>query len=325
MATWAGWFHCFKSVTSVRPVRSEAQASSPPPRTLSGLPSCLRTNWRWSTWSAPSWWLCANCWSCSPSAPTTCCVFSWWCSSGPSKQTMRWDKGQEGHKAVYLFFTAAIYCHKCTSFKNCFLSFRQTCFRSPYHANMLWHCLCCRLLHTVLLSGFISDKDSLQLLLMWSFGHTCATVFNFPLLMSSQMIAAEGVPAMSVSELQAACRSRGMRSLGLTTDQLRLQIQQVSNWIMQFLFSANQKLLDQRRPLCLNKGWIRFKTNQKYAKLKRQVSYVLLMISLSKCSSRPSVAGPAPEGERSSITAAALQSHVSDWPQTKTPGHPTCS
>lgn len=45
---------------------------------------------------------------------------------------------------------------------------------------------------------------------------------------SRQMIAAEGVAAMSVSELQAACRSRGMRSLGLTTDQLRLQLQQVS-------------------------------------------------------------------------------------------------
>lgn len=43
------------------------------------------------------------------------------------------------------------------------------------------------------------------------------------------MIAAEGVAAMSVSELQAACRSRGMRSLGLTTDQLRVQLQQVSD------------------------------------------------------------------------------------------------
>ncbi|XP_056888032.1 LETM1 domain-containing protein LETM2, mitochondrial [Takifugu flavidus] len=41
-----------------------------------------------------------------------------------------------------------------------------------------------------------------------------------------EMIAAEGVAAMSVSELQAACRTRGMRSLGLTTDQLRLQMQQ---------------------------------------------------------------------------------------------------
>lgn len=41
-----------------------------------------------------------------------------------------------------------------------------------------------------------------------------------------EMIATEGVPAMSVSELQAACRSRGMRSLGLTTDQLRQQMQQ---------------------------------------------------------------------------------------------------
>ncbi|XP_010874826.2 LETM1 domain-containing protein LETM2, mitochondrial isoform X2 [Esox lucius] len=41
-----------------------------------------------------------------------------------------------------------------------------------------------------------------------------------------EVIATEGVPAMSVSELQAACRSRGMRSLGLTTDQLRQQMQQ---------------------------------------------------------------------------------------------------
>ncbi|KAF3851269.1 hypothetical protein F7725_013041, partial [Dissostichus mawsoni] len=41
-----------------------------------------------------------------------------------------------------------------------------------------------------------------------------------------EMIAAEGVPALSVSELQAACRSRGMRSLGLTTEQLNQQMQQ---------------------------------------------------------------------------------------------------
>ncbi|KAI1900762.1 hypothetical protein AGOR_G00053220 [Albula goreensis] len=41
-----------------------------------------------------------------------------------------------------------------------------------------------------------------------------------------EMIATEGVAAMSVSELQAACRSRGMRSLGLTSDQLRQQLQQ---------------------------------------------------------------------------------------------------
>ncbi|KAJ8380023.1 hypothetical protein SKAU_G00008010 [Synaphobranchus kaupii] len=41
-----------------------------------------------------------------------------------------------------------------------------------------------------------------------------------------EMIATEGVATMSVSELQAACRSRGMRSLGLTTDQLRQQLQQ---------------------------------------------------------------------------------------------------
>ncbi|KAM9455923.1 LETM1 domain-containing protein LETM2, mitochondrial isoform 1-T2 [Clarias gariepinus] len=41
-----------------------------------------------------------------------------------------------------------------------------------------------------------------------------------------EMISKEGVSAMTVTELQAACRSRGMRSLGLSTDQLRLQLQQ---------------------------------------------------------------------------------------------------
>ncbi|XP_063065949.1 LETM1 domain-containing protein LETM2, mitochondrial isoform X2 [Engraulis encrasicolus] len=41
-----------------------------------------------------------------------------------------------------------------------------------------------------------------------------------------EMIASEGVAAMSVAELQAACRSRGMRALGVTTDQLRQQLQQ---------------------------------------------------------------------------------------------------
>ncbi|XP_034026580.1 LETM1 domain-containing protein LETM2, mitochondrial isoform X2 [Thalassophryne amazonica] len=41
-----------------------------------------------------------------------------------------------------------------------------------------------------------------------------------------EMIAAEGVGAMSVSEIQAACHSRGMRSLGLTSEQLQQQLQQ---------------------------------------------------------------------------------------------------
>lgn len=71
--------------------RFGAQESNPKRRTLSASPSCLRTSWRWSTWSAPSWWLCANCWSCSLLAPTTCCAFSWWWNSEPSSRTMRWD------------------------------------------------------------------------------------------------------------------------------------------------------------------------------------------------------------------------------------------
>ncbi|XP_017392197.1 LETM1 domain-containing protein LETM2, mitochondrial isoform X4 [Cebus imitator] len=42
-----------------------------------------------------------------------------------------------------------------------------------------------------------------------------------------QIIAKEGVKVLSVSELQAACRARGMRSLGLTEEQLR---QQLTEW-----------------------------------------------------------------------------------------------
>ncbi|XP_054556869.1 LETM1 domain-containing protein LETM2, mitochondrial isoform X2 [Talpa occidentalis] len=42
-----------------------------------------------------------------------------------------------------------------------------------------------------------------------------------------EIIAKEGVGALSVSELQTACRARGMRSLGLTEEQLR---QQLTEW-----------------------------------------------------------------------------------------------
>nr|XP_055151981.1 LETM1 domain-containing protein LETM2, mitochondrial [Symphalangus syndactylus] len=42
-----------------------------------------------------------------------------------------------------------------------------------------------------------------------------------------EIIAKEGVRALSVSELQAACRAQGMRSLGLTEEQLR---QQLTEW-----------------------------------------------------------------------------------------------
>ncbi|XP_049721607.1 LETM1 domain-containing protein LETM2, mitochondrial isoform X2 [Elephas maximus indicus] len=42
-----------------------------------------------------------------------------------------------------------------------------------------------------------------------------------------EVITKEGVSALSVSELQAACRARGMRSLGLTEEQLR---QQLTEW-----------------------------------------------------------------------------------------------
>ncbi|XP_061449091.1 LETM1 domain-containing protein LETM2, mitochondrial isoform X2 [Rhineura floridana] len=41
-----------------------------------------------------------------------------------------------------------------------------------------------------------------------------------------EMIAKEGVNGLSVSELQSACRARGMRSLGLTEEQLKDQLKQ---------------------------------------------------------------------------------------------------
>ncbi|KFV98880.1 hypothetical protein N327_03703, partial [Fulmarus glacialis] len=43
-----------------------------------------------------------------------------------------------------------------------------------------------------------------------------------------EMIAKEGVNGLSVSELQSACRARGMRSLGLSEEQLKEQLTQAS-------------------------------------------------------------------------------------------------
>lgn len=44
-----------------------------------------------------------------------------------------------------------------------------------------------------------------------------------------QVIAEEGVSALSVPELQSACRARGMRSLGLTEEQLVQQLTEASS------------------------------------------------------------------------------------------------
>uniref|UniRef100_A0A8C3W137 Letm1 RBD domain-containing protein n=1 Tax=Catagonus wagneri TaxID=51154 RepID=A0A8C3W137_9CETA len=71
-----------------------------------------------------------------------------------------------------------------------------------------------------------------KLLELQSFGTN--NLLRFQLLMrlksikaDDEVIAKEGVSALSVSELQAACRARGMRSLGLTEEQLR---QQLTEW-----------------------------------------------------------------------------------------------
>ncbi|XP_039709841.1 LETM1 domain-containing protein LETM2, mitochondrial isoform X1 [Pteropus medius] len=70
-----------------------------------------------------------------------------------------------------------------------------------------------------------------KLLELQSFGTN--NLLRFRLLMrlksikaDDEIIAQEGVNALSVSELQAACRARGMRSLGLTEEQLRQQLRE---------------------------------------------------------------------------------------------------
>lgn len=44
-----------------------------------------------------------------------------------------------------------------------------------------------------------------------------------------QLIAEEGVGSLNVNEVQAACRVRGMRSLGVTEERLREQLSQVTS------------------------------------------------------------------------------------------------
>uniref|UniRef100_A0A8D2JJA7 Leucine zipper and EF-hand containing transmembrane protein 2 n=1 Tax=Sciurus vulgaris TaxID=55149 RepID=A0A8D2JJA7_SCIVU len=72
-----------------------------------------------------------------------------------------------------------------------------------------------------------------KLLELQTFGTN--NLLRFQLLMTlksikadDKMIAKEGVKALSVSELQSACRTRGMRSLGLTEEQLQ---QQLTEWL----------------------------------------------------------------------------------------------
>ncbi|NP_001350998.1 LETM1 domain-containing protein LETM2, mitochondrial isoform X2 [Mus musculus] len=72
-----------------------------------------------------------------------------------------------------------------------------------------------------------------KLLELQTFGTN--NLLRFQLLMTlksikadDEIIAKEGVKALSVSELQSACRARGMRSLGLTEEQL---CQQLTGWL----------------------------------------------------------------------------------------------
>lgn len=159
---------------------------------------------------------------------------------------------------------------------------------------------------------------------------------------SSQMIAAEGVAAMSVSELQAACRSRGMRSLGLTTDQLRVQLQQVSNrmtdtesWFYMYIIpqinmSKGRKVkrifINHERETPVDFNFFSSLKSHNYPLFCNTISASANVLwSLLNILLLHSVVGPAPEGERASIAAASLQSHVPDWPQTQSSCHPACS
>ena len=49
------------------------------------------------------------------------------------------------------------------------------------------------------------------------------------------MIDKEGVEALNVSELQAACQARGMRAIGVPVERLKSQLQQVRHHLL-FLF-----------------------------------------------------------------------------------------
>ncbi|XP_071466308.1 LETM1 domain-containing protein LETM2, mitochondrial isoform X5 [Marmota flaviventris] len=76
-----------------------------------------------------------------------------------------------------------------------------------------------------------------KLLELQTFGTN--SLLRFQLLMTlksikadDKIIAKEGVKTLSVSELQSACRARGMRSLGLTEEQLQ---QQLTEWLDLYL------------------------------------------------------------------------------------------
>ncbi|KFP59676.1 hypothetical protein N322_00255, partial [Cariama cristata] len=72
-----------------------------------------------------------------------------------------------------------------------------------------------------------------------------------------EMIAKEGVSGLSVSELQSACRARGMRSLGLSEEQLKEQLRQASTlwsrlWLdLHLKENVPPSLLLLSRALCL--------------------------------------------------------------------------
>lgn len=231
-------------------IRFEVQVSSRPRRTLFSSRSCLRMNWRWSTWSAPSWWLFANCSSCSLSAQTTCCVSNWWCSWGPSGQTMRWEKRARSHNKVEWKSRRCLSVGVRLPSSVRWLQ-RKVCQR--------WACLSSR--RRVVVGGW---------------GHWVSRLTNY--------------------------------------------VNRCSRW------EIEQVLLSSIYRLCNCVHWVKIK---EFSKIETtllslynrwwQLYYQFVINAVLHI-----VAWPASERKRSSIAAAALQSHVPDWPQTQAPGHPAC-
>ena len=58
------------------------------------------------------------------------------------------------------------------------------------------------------------------------------------------MIDKEGIEALNVSELQAACQARGMRAIGVPVERLKSQLQQVRRlFFFFFQFSVCHRFL----------------------------------------------------------------------------------
>ncbi|XP_036022196.1 LETM1 domain-containing protein LETM2, mitochondrial isoform X2 [Onychomys torridus] len=134
-----------------------------------------------------------------------------------------------------------------------------------------------------------------KLLELQSFGTNNLLRFQLLMMLKSikaddQIIAKEGVKALSVSELQAACRARGMRSLGLTEEQLR---QQLTEWLDLHLKENVPPSL-----LLLSRTFYLIDVKPKPIELPRSIEVPKtnpVMPSSTPCESQEDVVDPAPQ------------------------------